>query len=299
MFIRTTLRVALAVAALISPGFLAAQASDLRPNQAATVKEPYGIPVTPSIYLINFLLLYTSNPNVAAFMPAYRTPIPQPVFECLKLSPNGCPYADYEQYFNEQTSSVGNASSKTVWPNRCKQLPKWERLAPPKATQPEQINEPLGTTRASQIAQALGIDQSMILTPTEYQCLIGTPPRTPDQETIFACVNNLTNSNGNADTPLSSYGLSVTADGLVQSDCAPDAPCLAFNALLAGPLERIAAQCGFLEKFRRMVTATPFLKFAIEGSPCQAGAEPTCIVEAKELANDAKKSTAPNLAVAH
>ena len=249
MHIRTTLSVTLAIAALISPGFLAAQASDLSSIRPVTVTEPYGIPVTPSIYLINFLLLYTANPNVAAYMPAYRAPIPQPVFECLQKNPNGCSYADYEQYFNEQASSVGNANLKSVWPKQCRQLPKWERLAPPKATQAELINQPIGITRANQIAHALGIDQSMILTPAEYQCLIGTPPRSPDQETIFACVNNLSNSTGNADIPLSSYGLSVTADGRVQSDCAPMLLVLPSMLCLRGHWKKLPRNAGSLKSF--------------------------------------------------
>ena len=92
----------------------------------------------------------------------------------------------------------------------------------------------------------------MILTPSEYHCLIGIPPRPPDRETIFRCIYNLTNSNGNAAIPLSSYGLNVTEQGYVRSVCAPDSPCLNFNALLGGPLEKIAAERGFLEKFLRM-----------------------------------------------
>lgn len=65
----------------------------------------------------------------------------------------------------------------------------------------------------------------------------------------------------------------------MRSDCAPDAPCLAFDALLAGPLEEMALECGFLEKFLRVVTETPFLQFGVDGSPCQQGAEPACIVQ--------------------
>jgi hypothetical protein len=75
----------------------------------------------------------------------------------------------------------------------------------------------------------------MILTDAEYHCLIGIPPRDHDREIIFRCIYNLTNSNGNAAIPLSSYGLNVTEQGDVRSVCAPDAPCLEFNALLGGP----------------------------------------------------------------
>ena len=88
----------------------------------------------------------------------------------------------------------------------------------------------------------------MILTDAEYQCTIGNPP--PERKTrrsIFQCVNNLTNSNGNTDIPFSSYGLAITdaitPQGIVQnvqSLCAPQAPCLVFNDLFAGPMEKIA-----------------------------------------------------------
>ena len=267
----------LAVAGFLLAASLAAQEPEVSPKVAKG--EPYGVAVTPPIYLINFLLLYVSNPDLAANMPAYRTPIPQAVFDCLKKNPTGCSYVDLERFFADQ--DTGSANS--VFPKECREQPKWERLAPPKFTQIEQINEPLGMLRAQQTARSLGIDQDMILTPTEYQCLIGTPEdRTEDQKTIYSCIGNLTNSNGNSNIPLSSYGLSVSPQGDVRSNCAPDAPCLNFNALLAGPLEKIAAKCGFLDKFARMVTRTPFIQFAVDGSPCQKNSEPTCIVKATE-----------------
>jgi len=268
------------------------------------------VAVTPAIYLINFLLLYMASPELAASMPAYRAPIPPEVVDCLEQNPAGCPYADLARFFDEQTSSVaaceerpavdrrllpirdrtrlllslfdggGDRRQVCVWPSQCLEYPRWERLAPRKFSWPEQINEPLGTKRAEQLARLLGMDDGMVLSDAEYQCLIGTPPRTQDQEIIFRSTNDLTNSNGSAEIPLASYGLSVDEQGDVRSDCAPDAPCLEFNALLAGPLEEIAAECGFLEKFLRVVAETPFLQFGADGNPCQEGAKPACIVEA-------------------
>lgn len=141
-------------------------------ERSGSVGEPYGVAVTPAVYLVNFLLLYIANPGEAANMPAYRTTIPLALSDCL------------------------------------------DGRVP------------------------------LILTDEEYQCTIGTPPRSSDQQTIFACVNNLTNSNGNSNMPLSSYGLAVTDQGDVQSLCAPQAPCLVFNQLFEGPLEKIAFQCG-------------------------------------------------------
>ena len=52
------------------------------------------------MYLVNFVLLYMANPDIAAYMPAYKAPIPQPVVDCLEQNPTGCPYADYHQYFD-------------------------------------------------------------------------------------------------------------------------------------------------------------------------------------------------------
>jgi hypothetical protein len=43
-----------------------------------------GVVVTPAVYLINFLPLYISNPNEATNMPAYRTPIPADLSDCLE-----------------------------------------------------------------------------------------------------------------------------------------------------------------------------------------------------------------------
>ena len=109
----------------------------------------------------------------------------------------------------------------------------------------------------------------MILTEAEYHCVIGIPPRPPDRETIFRCIYNLTNSNGNAAIPLSSYGLNVTEEGNIRSICAPGSPCLEFNGLFGGRLAEIAAECGFLEKLLRVETETPFLQLIEDANPCQ------------------------------
>ena len=295
---RYVLPVTLAIAVSLWGGRLAAQQPEASPGKQAT-SESYGVSVTPAIYLINFLFLYMASPEVAASMPAYRAPIPREVAECLEQNPNGCPYADFERLFEEQGFSNrrllpirdraslllpllgggGDLCPACLWPSECREDLRWERLAPRTVSRPEQINEPLGAQRAARLARLLGMDDGMVLTDAEYQCLIGTPPRTQDQEIIVRCTSDLTNSKGSAEIPLSSYGLSIDEDGDVRSDCAPDAPCLAFNALLAGPLEEMAVECGFLTKFLRVVTETPFLQFGVDGNPCQEGAEPACIVQ--------------------
>jgi len=253
----------------------AASVSEAASKSRGVLGEPYGVSVTPAVYLVNFLLLYIANPNEAANMPAYRATIPLALYDCLKEHPEGCPYAEFARFFDDKVVDRGGS----FWPSDCQEHPKWEVLAPSIARHPEQINEPLGIDRAETLARVLGIDPSMILTDAEYQCTIGTPPRNQDQETIFSCINNLTNSNGNTDTPLSSYGLAITDQGDVQSVCAPEAPCLVFNQLFAGPLEKIAFDCGWEMKLERMVRKTPFFRLVDNANTCQHNAEPVCVVE--------------------
>lgn len=258
---------------------------------------PYGVPLAPPIYLVNFLLLYFASPETAANMPAYRVPLPQEVYQCLFENPDGCPYADMAQYFEEQASLRGGSQNKNAsWPNSCQTEPKWQSLAPPQYRRPDQINEPLGQKNADKIAQLLGIDEDMVLTDEEYQCLIGTPPRGPAREIIFACSINLTNSNGNTALPLSSYGL-FPSGGDVLSNCAPHAPCLEFNDLFAGPLQAIALECRFADKLALLFAKTPMLEFIKQGHACQEAWMPSCIAEAPCPGNGGQSSNscAPSL----
>jgi hypothetical protein len=247
-------------------------------NETSTYNETsvcaaFGVPLSPSIYLLNFILLYFTNPEIAANMPAYRAKIPQEVYKCLVEHPEGCPYADMAQYFDEQALK----SENTSWPIYCQTDPRWQALAPPEYQQPDQINQPLGREKADKLSRDLGIDQDMILTDEEYKCMIGTFPRDPAREIVFVCTNDLTNSKGNAVIPLSSYGLALNAQGYVRSNCAPNASCLVFNQLAKGPLEAIAIECGFADKLKRVINATPFIEFINETPGCQHSCEPTCI----------------------
>jgi hypothetical protein len=268
------LSVTLGIAVFFSPGPLAAQHAQASRNHESA-NEVYSPSLTPAIYLVNFLLLYMANPDLAAYMPAYKAPIPQQIVDCLEQNPTGCPYADYRRYFDEQVFD----NRECFWPDVCQENARWARLAPRKVRQPEDINEPLGRRRADQLAHLLGMDAGMILTDAEYHCLIGIPPRDHDREIIFRCIYNLTNSNGNAAIPLSSYGLNVTEQGDVRSICAPCSPCLEFNALFGGPLEAIFAECGCLEKFLRVVAETPLLQLIEDANPCQESGEPACLIE--------------------
>ena len=122
----------------------------------------------------------------------------------------------------------------------------------------------------------------MILTEKQYRCLIGTPGNRNSRPTNVLQVHfkeQLTNSKGNAAIPLSSYGLNVNEQGDVRSVCAPDAPCLEVNALLVGPFEQLAVQCGFLEKFLRLLNQTPLLRLLRADFACQKSHEPACMIE--------------------
>jgi len=228
-----------------------------------------------------------ANPNEAANMPAYRAPIPMALSDCLMKNPAGCSYFEYALFFDDNAKE----KKRYDWPTECQTDPKYERLAPSIASHPDQINEPLGMNRANRLARLLNMDKSMILTDEEYECTIGSSPRDYPRDIIFDCINNLTNSNGNTNIPLSSYGLAITTEdqsadvpsGYVQSDCAPNAPCLVFNELFEGALEELADECGWLEKLLLMWDKTQFFEFVGDGGRCQklGGSQDggPCIVE--------------------
>lgn len=59
-----------------------------------------GMSMAPSIWEVNFCLIYVLNPKLAAKMPAYWAPIPKKVVKALENSPNGqVPFSDYSSYF--------------------------------------------------------------------------------------------------------------------------------------------------------------------------------------------------------
>jgi hypothetical protein len=89
----------------------------------------------------------------------------------------------------------------------------------------------------------------------------------------------MTNSKGNAVIPLSSYGLNVNDQGDIRSVCATNSPCFNVNALLEGPVQWIAAQCGFMDKLLRMQVETPFLQLIGDANRCQQSAGAACLVE--------------------
>ena len=170
---------------------------DMAPEKTSRLSKnyvaPFGVALAPPIYLVNFLLLYFSNPETATYMPAYRVALPQEVYRCLVDDPGGCPYAEMAPFFAEQAADTGGGrNQKTVWPESCRTSPRFEDLSPPEDCRADQINEPLGRKNADRLAKLLGIKPDMILTNEEYQCRIGTPPRDDSRETIYACSIDLT-----------------------------------------------------------------------------------------------------------
>ncbi len=69
-------------------------------NNAGGVASTVGMSMAPSIWIVNFLLLYLLNPSVAASMPAKWAPIPPTVASAIYSSPTGqVPFGQYASYF--------------------------------------------------------------------------------------------------------------------------------------------------------------------------------------------------------
>src|SRR6185369_17722568 len=84
---------------------------------------PFGVPLAPPIYFVNFLFLYFSNPATAALMPAYRVPLPQQVYKCLLENPDGCPYDAMARFFRQQAAGRVSRNDNTSWPSSCQTTP--------------------------------------------------------------------------------------------------------------------------------------------------------------------------------
>ncbi len=71
-------------------------AAQLVTNKKGAVTTEVGMSMVPSIWIVNFALLYTLNPTVAARMPAKWAPIPATVADAILASPTGqVPYSQY------------------------------------------------------------------------------------------------------------------------------------------------------------------------------------------------------------
>ena len=60
-----------------------------------------GVPVAPAMWILNYLLVYALDPEVARFFPAYWEPIPEEVVTAIEESENGqVAYADFMELFS-------------------------------------------------------------------------------------------------------------------------------------------------------------------------------------------------------
>jgi hypothetical protein len=84
-------------------GFIAQQHSgqaQLVKNTKAGVSTEVGMSMAPALWLTNFALIYTLNPELAVDMPAYWAPIPATVAEAILASPTGqVPYSEFASAF--------------------------------------------------------------------------------------------------------------------------------------------------------------------------------------------------------
>jgi hypothetical protein len=84
-------------------GFAAQQISgvaQLVTNTKAGVSTEVGMSMAPALWLVNFTLIYTLNPALAADMPAYWAPIPATVARAILRSPKGqVPYSKFASAF--------------------------------------------------------------------------------------------------------------------------------------------------------------------------------------------------------
>ena len=77
----------------------------LAPNRKGTTRTHVGMAMAPSIWIVNFLLIYALNPDEAAKMPAYWEPVPAEVAKAIRATPKDSPtagqvpYSDYMEYF--------------------------------------------------------------------------------------------------------------------------------------------------------------------------------------------------------
>ena len=75
-------------------------AAQLVPNQKGRTGTIVGMSMAPPLWIVNFALIYTLNPSLAAKMPASWTPIPAKVALAIAESPTGqVPYSQYASSF--------------------------------------------------------------------------------------------------------------------------------------------------------------------------------------------------------
>jgi hypothetical protein len=84
-------------------GFVSQQSSgvaQLITNTKRRTSTQVGMSMGPALWLTNFALIYTLNPALAAYMPAYWAPIPISVAQAILASPTGqVEYSEFRSAF--------------------------------------------------------------------------------------------------------------------------------------------------------------------------------------------------------
>jgi hypothetical protein len=74
--------------------------AELVTNTKGSTSAVVGMSMAPALWIVNFELIYTLNPELAANMPARWAPLPATVAQAIAANPDGqVPYADYEADF--------------------------------------------------------------------------------------------------------------------------------------------------------------------------------------------------------
>src|SRR6266487_891747 len=251
--------------------------------------EVYAPSVTAAVYLVNFLLLYMAKPDLAAYMPAYRAPILQPVVDCLEQNPTGCPYADYRRYFDEQAFD----NRECFWPDVCQENARWASLAPRKVRQPEQINEPLGRRRADQLAHLLGMDEGMILTDAEYHCVIGTPPRPQTERRSSVASITLLTRTETQPFPFPATGLTSVSREMFEVFARPVRRVSSSTSCLAGPWRQFSQSADAWRSFCGWKPKRRFFSSSKMRIPARNMANPLASSKPPAQETDTREEAAP------
>ena len=73
--------------------------AELITNTKGGVSSEVGMSMGPALWIVNFALLYTLNPSLAAEMPARWAPIPAPVVKAIVKGDGQVPYSTVASYF--------------------------------------------------------------------------------------------------------------------------------------------------------------------------------------------------------
>ncbi|UOG21859.1 hypothetical protein MTX80_01550 [Gordonia amicalis] len=117
--------------------------------------------------------------------------------------------------------------------------PAFERFAPPKLTNPAQLNQPLGIAAADRVAAAIGLSPKDALSEQQYRAFLsggGIGGSRDAAKIIDACLIILTNTTGRpmfGNSVVGSYGLYVNKEGMLQSPANASAPTRQVNSLIA------------------------------------------------------------------